>query len=95
MEVVWTQKSEQDYYTQIDVLLERWGQPIAERFADQAFKTIEHIVAHPHMYARTDDPEVRKAVVNQHISLYYCLEEQRIILLRFWSNRQNPEALDL
>ena len=95
MEVVWTQESEQDYYTQIDILLERWGQPTAEKFADQAFETIEHIVAYPQMYARTDNPEIRKAVVNQHISLYYRLEEQRITLLRFWPNRQNPGALDL
>lgn len=95
MEIVWTQQSEQDYYTQIDVLLERWGQSIAEKFADQVFETIENIVAHPQMYARTDDPKVRKAVVNQYISLYYRLEEQQIILLRFWPNRQNPGALDL
>ena len=95
MEVVWTQESEQDYYTQIDFLLERWGPPTAEKFADQAFETIENIADHPQMYARTDYSEVRKAVVNPHISLYYRQEEQRIFLLRFWPNRQNPDALDL
>ena len=95
MEVVWTQEAEQDYYTQIDVLLERWGQAIAEKFANQAFETIERIVTNPHMYARTDNPEIRKAVVNQHISLYYRPKEQQIILIRRWPNRQNPEELAL
>ena len=95
MEVVWTQAAEQDYYTQIDGLLEHWGEAIAEKFVDQAFETIEHLVANPRMYARTDNPLVRRAIVNQHISLYYRIEEQKVVLLRFWPNRQNPEELDL
>ena len=95
MEVVWTQEAERDYYTQIDWLLERWGQSTAEKFVDEAFETIEHAATNPFMYARTDIAEVRKAVVNQHVSLYYRLEERQIILLRFWPNRQDPKKLNL
>ena len=95
MEVVWTQKAEQDYYDQIDTLLERWNETVAESFVDRVFETIDHIVAHPQMYALTDYRSIRKAVLNKHISLFYRVEEQKIVLLRFWPNQRDPKKLDL
>lgn len=95
MEVVWTQKAEQDYYRQIDYLLEHWNEATAESFIDQVFKTIDRIVIHPQLYAPTDYPRVRKAVLNKHVSLFYRAEEEKIILLRFWPNRQDPQDLNV
>ena len=95
MEVVWTQKAEQDYYQQIDYLLERWNESTAEIFIDQVFETIELIVTHPQLYALTDYPQVRKVVLSKYVSLFYRLEEEKIILLRFWPNRQDPQDLDV
>ncbi|MFP4090807.1 MAG: type II toxin-antitoxin system RelE/ParE family toxin [Cyclobacteriaceae bacterium] len=95
MGVVWTKKAEQDYYQQIDYLLDRWNPEIAENFIKSVFQTIDYISANPRIYASTDVPQVRKAVVNQHISIFYHLADNKITLLRLWPNRQNPEKLDL
>jgi len=97
MEVVWTQKAEQDYYNQIDYLLERWDKATAEKFIDQVFETIERLAVHPRLYAPSDYAQVRRAVLNQYISLFYRLEAEgeKIVLLRFWPNRQDPKKLDI
>lgn len=95
MEIAWTKKAEEDYYQQIDLLLEHWNEATAEKFVNEVFETIDLIAKHPEMYARTDYPQVRKAVVNRHISLFYRQDEQQVLLLRFWPNRRDPDTLDI
>ncbi len=95
MEVIWTKNAERDYYQQIDELLERWDDAIAEEFVNQAFAVIDYIIQHPNMYARTNLPGVRKAVINRHISLFYRVEAEKLFLLRFWPNRQDPKKIGL
>jgi len=95
MEVVWTKKAEQDYYQQIDYLLDHWNVEVAESFIDSVFQTIAYISENPQLYASTDIPQVRKAVVNKHVSIFYHVGMDKITLLRLWPNRQNPEKLDL
>jgi len=94
MEVIWSQRAENDYYQQIDYLMENWEEDVALKFVDQVFQIIEHLVTHPRMYPITNYQGIRKALVNQYISLFYQIQEGRIILLRFWPNAQDPEQLD-
>ena len=95
MKVVWAKKAEQDYYQQIDYLLDHWNNNVAESFIDSVFQTIAYISDNPQLYASTNLPQVRKAVVNKHISIFYHIGVEEITLLRLWPNRQNPDKLDL
>lgn len=94
MEVSWTKQAEKDYYDQIDFLLDRWSKETAENFIDQIFEKIEYICNYPQMSLLTNYHHIRKAVLNKHISIFYRIEKQTIVLLRIWPNRQAPEDLD-
>ncbi len=95
MEVIWSQRAENDYYQQIDYLMTKWGEDTATKFVDQVFQIIENLVIHPQMYPSSGYQDIRKALVNQHISLFYQVKDERIILMRFWPNAQDSEQLDL
>ncbi len=67
MEVIWAKQAEEDYYDQIDFLLERWDKEVAENFIDQLFEKIGYISQYPQSSPPTNHHSIRKAVLNKHI----------------------------
>jgi hypothetical protein len=49
------------------------------------------ITESPFIYQAIEiDPEVRKAVIHGNCSLFYRVSGQKIVILFFWDNRQDP-----
>ena len=90
MQIVWSGEAKSDYSRNIEYLLEKWGLDAAREFADNVANILNQIVMMPGMFPTSGYKKVRKVIACRQISILYKVEEQRIVLLRFWDNRQDP-----
>ncbi|PPL01311.1 type II toxin-antitoxin system RelE/ParE family toxin [Parapedobacter indicus] len=93
MRLIWTEDAMNDYHHNIDFLLERWTTRIAQEFIEQVEDILELIAIFPEMYPLSNYKSVRKVVIRKQISLFYKIDGENILLLRFWNNYQNPRKL--
>ncbi len=56
--------------------------------------SINKIVKHPNIFPQSYKKSgIRKCVVNRHVSLFYSIENNQIIIKSVFDNRQNPNKL--
>lgn len=64
---------------------------IADKFIAQTEVKIKLISENPFIYKSSIlDEQIRIALINTHSSLFYQIRRDRIYLLFFWDNRQEP-----
>jgi plasmid stabilization system protein ParE len=90
-EVVFSKKANETFGFIQSQLLERWGADIVIKFEQRTMLVIETISNLPYIYQCIEmDPEVRKALIHKNCSLFYRIKGQKIVILFFWDNRQDP-----
>lgn len=58
---------------------------------NRTYKIIEFLAEHPEIGSlENHERQIRGFVVTKHNTLFYRIEEERIILLNFFDNRQHP-----
>lgn len=96
LSVIWSPKAEETFDEITDDLLESWSEKVVRRFVQETFETIDRIAIFPHSSPSfKSDPNIRRAIVNKHVSLFYRVQEEKIELITFWSNRQDLENMGL
>ncbi|WP_056289301.1 type II toxin-antitoxin system RelE/ParE family toxin [Dyadobacter sp. Leaf189] len=91
--VVWTFEAETGFAEIIGYLEDQWTEREVKNFIHRVKKIVKHIAAFPQMFeASPSSPRVRKAVLSKQQSLFYQIEEDRIVLLSFWDNRREPKV---
>lgn len=96
MKIIWTPESERTFTENIEYLAESWLVKTIHKFIDRVDQAIENIADNPEKYPyhRKKD-QVRRFVINKHITLYFKVYSDRIDLLTFWNTHQEPEKLAL
>jgi len=70
---------------------ERFGEKYERRFEKNTIKTLELISQNPYLYqASKFDPTIRRALIDKISSVFYEVRQDRIKVLFFWDNRQEP-----
>ena len=96
MRVIWTEEAEVSFNQNISYLEEEWNESVIENFLDKTDEVIMTISKHPLAYPLVDSKEgIHKCLVVRQVSLYYVVLEDRIDLITFWNNYQDPKRLKL
>ncbi|GGE39141.1 hypothetical protein EV200_107101 [Pedobacter psychrotolerans] len=70
---------------------ERLGEKALNDFKKNTIKTLELISETPFLYKRTAfDPNIRQGLIKKISSVFYEVKSDRIEVLFFWDNRQEP-----
>lgn len=86
----------QDYWDNIDYLLENWSDKEASRFIELVDQCLSVISQNPKAFIKTDYKNVRAGVVTPQITLYYkIVDKNSVELVRFWNNFQNPQNINI
>ncbi|MCB0840408.1 MAG: type II toxin-antitoxin system RelE/ParE family toxin [Bacteroidetes bacterium] len=94
--IVWSTQAEETFDKITDNLLEKWSEAIAVKFVQQAFKNIDKIALFPFSSpAFNDYPDIRRCIINKHVSLFYRIKDDNIELITFHENRRNLDELKL
>ena len=88
----WTPEAEKTFDAIILYLDEKWTEREIVNFVIKTNDLINLIATYPRMFKYSSKTEIRVGFVTNHISLFYKIEQndQFIILLSFWDNRQDP-----
>ncbi len=90
-DVSFTRKANSTFISVRDQLLNKWGQRTLAKFEQRTVKVLKTLSHSPFSYqAIEDNPNVRKAYIHKNCSLYYKVRDEKVAILFFWDNRQDP-----
>jgi len=91
MQIIWS-KNAQITFDAIVVYLENsFGNNVAKKFIAKADSSIQGIASFPNLYkAISLKQNVRKATISKVCSFYYEINDNTVVILYFWDNRQEP-----
>lgn len=93
-DIVWSEPAKEEYWQNIDYLLENWTEKQAENFIDAVYRILNLIGNNPKTFALTEYKNIRSALIVKQITLYYRITNNNTIeLVHFWNNYQNPDKL--
>ena len=92
--VEWSKEAELTFIQAVTQIREKWTEREVENFIVRTEKVIEFIGQNPTLYPYSKIGFVHRAVISKQTSLYYHVTtENKIILLSFEDNRQNPSKV--
>jgi len=98
MEVIWSAKARITFYKVLDYLENNWNRREIVKFNKRTEVILQAIKRNPGIFPLSQKQmKIRKAIVDKNNSLFYKVDErnERIYLLTFFDNRQNPENLKI
>ncbi|MBK0381363.1 type II toxin-antitoxin system RelE/ParE family toxin [Pedobacter sp. SD-b] len=91
LDIAWTKEAEEIFELILNHLESNWSPKQAAKFFKSVNSTLLTISKQPFIFkASEDNPNVRKAAISKQTSFFYKVEGDKIIILYFWDNRQNP-----
>jgi plasmid stabilization system protein ParE len=69
----------------------KWGSKQAYKFLERTYKILLLASQNPYMYkAFSLSDNIRVGLISKQTSFFYRVQENEIIILFFWDNRQEP-----
>ena len=94
MNIIWSDTAKQDYWQNIDYILEEWDEHVAIDFIEAVENTMGLLANTPRIGNKTDYKNIRKFLVIKQIFIFYRIDKKTIEIVRFWNNYQNPETFN-
>lgn len=95
MEFVWTNNASEKYIQILKYLEKKWSLTAANKFVQVVDEKLELLLTNYYTFQKVEEKKVQKFLITKHITLFYLVEGNKIVLLHFWNNSQNPEKLSL
>ena len=90
MEIYWTHKAKITFFNNVTYLENYWNDQVAENFENETLRVLEIIEKNPHIGRYDEDFGCNIILIVKQIYLLYEPQNDKIILLTFWDNRQKP-----
>jgi len=95
-EIHWTDHALNELDEVYDYLKANWTEKELRKLSLEIEKTIELISKNPELFPIINQDEtIRRAVITKHNTIYYKKLNEVIEILSFFSNKKNPDKLDL
>lgn len=91
MQIIWSKNAQITFDAIVVYLENNFGNNVAKKFIDKADSSIQAIAAFPNLYKTISlTQSVRKGTISKVCSFYYEINDNAIVILYFWDNRQEP-----
>ena len=90
LEVYWTKAAEEKFSDITEYLQKRWGDSSVRSFVRKAFGTIGIVAEFPELGVLEFSSTLRSFLIVKQITLIYRVDGNRLIIVTFFDNRQNP-----
>lgn len=90
-EIVFSEKARDTFQSIQMQLLDRWGIDVVIQFEKRTWDIIGKLSKSPLIFQSSEtNAIIRKVVIHKNCSLFYKIRGQKVELLFFWDNRQDP-----
>lgn len=96
MKVEWSREANETFIHIVTEIHDRWTTREVEKFIGRVNQVVQFIEKNPEMYPFSQSGKVHRAVISKQTNLYYHVvtNSNKVILLSFEDNRQNPTKLN-
>lgn len=95
MKIIWSKKAIQDFENNIEFLNTEWNQSVVQNFTLEIQRVFKIIELNPKSFKFDKNNNCYVVIITKHISLFYRIKRDQIILFRFWNNYQNPNQMNI
>jgi hypothetical protein len=89
--LIFAQEARETYASIQAQILERWGETVLAKFERKTLKTLDQISKSPFIFKGIEEnSNVRKGLINKNCSVFYEVKTDKVEILFFWDNRQEP-----
>lgn len=94
-QIIWSPQANQTYLLILEYLQKKWTEREINNFIERTEKVLFFISQNPLLYRYSKQNDSYKCVVTEQTSLIYQIKQDKVELLSFWDNRQDPKKLNL
>ena len=89
--IKWTDNALSELKTTFEYIENNWTEKELRKLSNEIERTLNLISNNPNLFPKSENIDVRKAVVMKLNTIYYRLKgEKTVEILSFFSNRKNP-----
>ena len=91
LKIKWTKRAANSFDKTVKYLQTEWSLSSAQKFVKRSNKFLQTLQEYPRIgKTQNIEKEIRAYVLSRHISVFYRIKENKLILLNFFDNRQHP-----
>ena len=91
-QIVWTKRADTKFIKILEYLHEVWGQKVTEAFIQRTYDFLDILTDFPEIGPiQNANRNIRGFTLTKHITIFYRIDNQNIILLNFFDNRQRRD----
>lgn len=92
--IVWTRTGFNSFDVNIEFIKRKWNDKIIERFISRTNAIIKKISVNPFLFPKSKTyRKYHKAIIHKNITLFYRIISDKVYIILFWDNRQDPVFL--
>ena len=96
LKIVWSKRASLKFDQIIAYLIEEWSENSAKQFIGKVFDFLEILSEFPEIGSMENkEKSIRGFTIVKQVNLYYRIKSDKIILILFFDNRQNPKKKQL
>lgn len=94
--IYWSELAKQDYWNNIDYLIEEWSTKDASAFIKKVEDYLNVIAKNPKTFTKTNYRNTHTVPIVSQVALFYrVINKNEIELIRFWNNKKDPNNFSL
>jgi len=91
LKIIFSDDAAEILVTIAELIENKWSKKETKKFLEKVHKTLALVSTQPYMFkASPFDENIRVGLIAKQTSFYYEIQENEIIILFFWDNRQEP-----
>ncbi|HPE74823.1 MAG TPA: type II toxin-antitoxin system RelE/ParE family toxin [Draconibacterium sp.] len=88
----WSTRADKKFDEIIEYLLQEWGETVTKAFVKKVYDFLDILVEFPEIGSIEHvERNIRGFVIVKQLTVFYKIENEKIVLLNFFDNRQNPK----
>lgn len=92
LEIQWSKRADKNFDKIFEYFLNKWGENVARAFIKKVYDFLEILAEFPEFGTLENrDKGIRGFTIVKQVNIFYRISENKIILLSFFNNRQNPK----
>ena len=96
LKIIWSKRASLKFDQIVTYLIDEWSEKSAKQFIAKVFDFLEILSEFPEIGSvENKEKYIRGFTIVKQVNLYYRIKSDKIILIIFFDNRQNPKKKKL
>ncbi len=91
LEIYWTKRADKKFDKIIEYLFNEWGESVTKAFTRKVYDFLDILSEFPEIGTiENKEKGIRGFTIVKKVNIFYRISGNKVILLNFFDNRQNP-----